>query len=78
MSMYYKRGEFQKRWTVFFCSGLVAGAFGGVRCLLQSAWLLLWMVPLIEVQLLAFALAHMDGLGGYSGWRWYVAFLRRI
>jgi hypothetical protein len=30
ISMYYKRHELQKRWTFFFSSGLVAGAFGGV------------------------------------------------
>lgn len=28
--MYYKRAELAKRWTFFFSSGLVAGAFGGV------------------------------------------------
>lgn len=48
--MYYKRHEFLKRFTFFFSSGIIAGAFGG---------------------LLAFALVKMDGLGGYSGWRWY-------
>lgn len=31
------------------CTGIAAGAFGG---------------------LLAYAIAHMDGLQGYSGWRW--------
>ncbi|KAI9813844.1 MAG: hypothetical protein M1827_003634 [Pycnora praestabilis] len=30
ISMYYKRHEFQRRYTVFFTSGLVAGAFGGL------------------------------------------------
>lgn len=29
-SMYYKRHEFQKRMSFFFCSTLVGGAFGGV------------------------------------------------
>ncbi|KAF2459333.1 major facilitator superfamily protein [Lineolata rhizophorae] len=29
-SMYYKRHEFQKRLSFFFCSTLVAGAFGGL------------------------------------------------
>ena len=29
-SMYYKRHEFQKRMSAFFCSTLVGGAFGGV------------------------------------------------
>ncbi|KAF2185774.1 MFS general substrate transporter [Zopfia rhizophila CBS 207.26] len=49
ISMYYKRSEMQKRYTAFFTSAMVAGAFAG---------------------LLAFALAKMNGLGGYSGWRW--------
>ena len=49
MSMFYKRHEFQKRFSLFWVAGLVAGAFGG---------------------LLAYALNHMGGLGGYSGWRW--------
>ncbi|KAI9756266.1 MAG: hypothetical protein M4579_003933 [Chaenotheca gracillima] len=49
ISMYYKRYELQWRLNLFFCSSILAGAFGG---------------------LLAFALAHMEGVGGYSGWRW--------
>lgn len=49
MSMYYRRHDFQKRFSLFWVAGLVAGAFGG---------------------LLAYALYHMAGLGGYSGWRW--------
>jgi hypothetical protein len=47
--MYYKRHEFQKRFSLFWCAGLVAGALGG---------------------LLAYGLVHMQGLSGYSGWRW--------
>lgn len=49
MSMYYRRHDFQKRFSLFWVAGLVAGAFGG---------------------LLAYALYHMHGLSGYSGWRW--------
>ena len=30
MGMYYKKYEIQKRFSVIFTSGLVAGAFGGV------------------------------------------------
>ncbi|KAH8820245.1 major facilitator superfamily domain-containing protein [Xylogone sp. PMI_703] len=30
ISMYYQRHELQKRWTFFFSSGLIAGAFGGL------------------------------------------------
>ncbi|KAL2164407.1 hypothetical protein VTH06DRAFT_3623, partial [Thermothelomyces fergusii] len=29
-SMYYKRHEYQKRMSIFFCSTVVAGAFGGL------------------------------------------------
>lgn len=36
-SMYYKRHEFQKRMSFFFCSTLMGGAFGGVS--LYSTWL---------------------------------------
>ncbi|EEH38879.1 hypothetical protein PAAG_01341 [Paracoccidioides lutzii Pb01] len=49
MAMFYKRHEFQKRFSIFWVAGLVAGAFGG---------------------LLAYSLNHMQGRGGYSGWRW--------
>ena len=31
MSMYYKRDELLKRYTVFYCSTHIAGSFGGVR-----------------------------------------------
>ena len=30
MAMYYKRHEFQKRFSLFWCAGLMAGAFGGL------------------------------------------------
>lgn len=30
ISMYYRRYEFQKRFTLFFCSTVISGAFGGV------------------------------------------------
>lgn len=32
-SMYYKRHEYQKRVSFFFCSTVVAGAFGGLIAL---------------------------------------------
>lgn len=35
-SMYYRRHEFQARMSVFFCSTLVGGAFGGVSCFSRS------------------------------------------
>lgn len=47
--MWYKRSEAQKRFSFFFSSTTLAGAFGG---------------------LLAYGLGQMDGLRGYSGWRW--------
>ncbi|POS79790.1 hypothetical protein DHEL01_v201822 [Diaporthe helianthi] len=49
LGMWYKRSEAQKRFTFFFASTSLAGAFGG---------------------LLASAIGKMDGLRGYSGWRW--------
>lgn len=33
MSMYYRRYELQKRFTFFFCSAVLTGAFSGVRLL---------------------------------------------
>ena len=47
--MWYKRTEAQRRYTLFFGSTLLAGAFGG---------------------LLASAIGKMDGIRGYSAWRW--------
>ena len=49
ISFWYKREEAQKRFTFYWCSVLLATAFGG---------------------LLASAIANMDGVGGYSNWRW--------
>ncbi|KAL8712248.1 MAG: hypothetical protein Q9220_003399 [cf. Caloplaca sp. 1 TL-2023] len=49
ISMYYRRHELQRRFTFFYCGGILAGSVSG---------------------LLAYALANMDGIGGYSGWRW--------
>ena len=49
IGMWYKRSEAQKRFTFFFSSTSLAGAFSG---------------------LLAAALSHMDGVGGYKAWRW--------
>ncbi|KAH9884591.1 MFS general substrate transporter [Xylariomycetidae sp. FL2044] len=49
IGMWYKRSEAQKRYSLFFASTSLAGAFGG---------------------LLASAIAKMDGVGGYHGWRW--------
>ncbi|KAI2615453.1 MFS general substrate transporter [Hypoxylon sp. NC1633] len=47
--MWYKRSESQKRYSLFFSSTSLAGAFGG---------------------LLASAIGKMQGMRGYSGWRW--------
>ena len=49
ISFWYKREEAQWRFTIYWCSTLIANAFGG---------------------LLASAIAEMDGVGGYSNWRW--------
>lgn len=49
IGMWYRRSEAQKRFSFFFSSTTLAGAFGG---------------------LLAAAIGKMDGLRGYSGWRW--------
>ncbi|TID13934.1 Protein argonaute [Venturia nashicola] len=49
ISMYYKRYELQRRFTVFFSASIMAGAIGG---------------------LLAYGIAHMDGVRGYKAWRW--------
>lgn len=49
LGMWYKRSEAQKRFSFFFSSTTLAGAFGG---------------------LLAYGLGQMNGLRGYSGWRW--------
>ncbi|KAK6397494.1 hypothetical protein LTR65_006471 [Meristemomyces frigidus] len=49
ISMYYKRYELQRRFSVFFTGSILAGSFSG---------------------LLAYAISHMDGVGGYAGWRW--------
>lgn len=48
IGMWYRRAEAQKRYSFFFSSTTLAGAFGG---------------------LLAAAIAKMDGISGYRGWR---------
>jgi MFS family permease len=49
IGMWYRRKEAQKRYSFFFSSTTLAGAFGG---------------------LLASAIGKMQGMRGYSGWRW--------
>ena len=49
IGMWYKRSEAQRRYSFFFSSTTLAGAFGG---------------------LLASAIGKMNGIRGYSGWRW--------
>lgn len=49
MGMWYTRREAQKRFSFFFSSTTLAGAFGGV---------------------LAAGIGKMEGVRGYSGWRW--------
>lgn len=62
--MYYKRYELQWRLTLFFTASIIAGAFGGVRIPKPSSQ---HTSLLTLLQLLAFALAKMDGIGGYGG-----------
>lgn len=49
IGMWYRRHEAQKRYSFFFSSTTLAGAFAG---------------------LLGAAIGKMDGISGYSGWRW--------
>jgi MFS family permease len=62
---YYKRDEFLKRYTFFFGASIVAGAFNGVSISEIAIFL-----NTDFVQLLAYAVGHMAGIGGYNGWRW--------
>jgi hypothetical protein len=62
--MYYKRYELQWRMTLFFTASIIAGAFGGVGPLVRCGG------SITDTrQLLAFAIAKMDGIAGYRGWR---------
>ena len=49
IGMWYRRHEAQRRFSFFFSSTTLAGAFGG---------------------LLAAAIGKMNGMRGYSSWRW--------
>jgi hypothetical protein len=62
ISMYYKRYELQWRLTLFFTASIIAGAFGGVRNYEPFCSILANLL-----QLLAFAIAKMDGIAGYGG-----------
>ncbi len=64
--MYYPRYELQWRFNLFFCSAILAGAWSGVRAAAPSDL----HASLTLMQLLAYALAKMAGIGGYNGWRW--------
>jgi hypothetical protein len=66
ISMYYKRYELQWRLTLVFTASILAGAFAGVSTSLPLHFVILTT----HTQLLAFAIAKMDGIGGYRGWRW--------
>ena len=63
--MYYKRFELQRRINIFWCSTFLAGAVSGVSIFIAQN-----SVKLTTRQLLAYALAKMDGVGGFAGWRW--------
>lgn len=61
--MYYKRYELQWRLTLFFTASIIAGAFGGV----SGFFCTIYVADIVK--LLAFAIAKMDGIAGYGGWR---------
>ena len=65
--MYYPRYELQWRFNLFFAATILAGAWSGVP---EPNPLQQFELPLILLQLLAYALANMAGIGGYNGWRW--------
>ena len=48
---------------------ILAGAFSGVRALIPLAFHTI-LPSLTLMQLLAYALSNMSGIGGYNGWRW--------
>lgn len=68
-SMYYKRHEFQKRFSFFFCSTVVAGAFGGLLAYLISsrlrgahglaAWRWIFIIEGAMTSILALAAAFL-------------------
>lgn len=67
-SMYYKRHEFQKRMSFFFCSTVVAGAFGGLLAYAiakmggvkgLAAWRWIFIIEGAATSLLAIAAAFL-------------------
>lgn len=66
--MYYKRYELQWRLNLFFTASILAGAVSGVRPGQENHSVAKYW--LIIVQLLAYGLAYMNGVGSYSSWRW--------
>ena len=68
ISMYYKRYDVQIRISLFFCGSILAGAISSVRIPLPELIIDVSLTP--TPQLLAYAIAGMQGLRGYSAWRW--------
>ena len=68
ISMYYKRYDVQIRISLFFCGSILAGAISGVRIPFPELIIDVSLTP--TPQLLAYAIAGMQGLRGYSVWRW--------
>ncbi|KXS13386.1 MFS general substrate transporter [Gonapodya prolifera JEL478] len=48
-ALWYSKKEIAMRFSLFYCSGQLAGAFGGLA---------------------SYGISFMNGVGGYSGWRW--------
>lgn len=76
LGMWYKRGEAQKRFTFFFCSTSLAGAFGGLlasaigksKSISSSSSSSPETAGLGSLTLLTVCI--VNGLRGYNGWRW--------
>lgn len=65
--MYYKRYETQWRVNLFFCASILSGSFSGVSAVQKHGGR---TSILTVLQLLAYAISNMAGIGGYDGWRW--------
>lgn len=73
MSMYYTRFELQTRVNLWYSAGVIASAFGGVslsQVLARGESVVGLTCSLPKKKLLAYAIGHMDGVSGYSAWRW--------
>lgn len=67
IGQYYKRSEFYIRFSYFICFALLGSAFSGVSRLCRAG---ASTSSTDNVQFLAYAIEHMDGVQGYEAWRW--------